>query len=203
MEWNVAQHDGETFGVQEIKDRGLVITTSFLKDLDHNLEKGGQWSARISVKPSPSSRNPPKTISLFLYAGMDENPSNFKLAPMMLGDRLTGIMGKTNSLGDFRMNFVTKNGIKRDFYSLIESLGPHKFTENVMHRLRRFGQGNENIGLDSDHMSAKVMDPNMIVYQVNAELPFEIDIEFENNNQEAPPPFGELYTAALAQKLSN
>ena len=27
------QHDGETFGVQEIKDRGLVISTSFLKDL--------------------------------------------------------------------------------------------------------------------------------------------------------------------------
>ena len=34
------QHDGETFGVQEIKDRGLDISTSFLKDLDHNLEKG-------------------------------------------------------------------------------------------------------------------------------------------------------------------
>ena len=28
----------------------------------------------------------------------------------------------------------------------------------------------------------------------------EMDIEFENNDQEAPPPFGELYTAALSQK---
>jgi mannosyl-oligosaccharide glucosidase len=52
--------------------------------------------------------------------------------------------------------------------------------------------------LDSDHMSAQ--NPNLIVYQVNADLPFEIDIEFENNDQEAPPPFGELYTAALSQK---
>ena len=129
---------------------------------------------------------------------MDDNSSGFKLAPMMIGDKMSGIMGKTNSLGDFRMNFVTKNGVKREFYSLIESLGPHKFTENVMHRLRRFGQGNDAIGLDSDHMSAQ--NPNLIVYQVNADLPFEMDIEFENNDQEAPPPFGELYTAALSQK---
>ena len=192
------QHDGETFGIQEIKERGLIITTSFLKDLDHGLEKGGQWSARISVKTSASSRIKSKSISLFLYAGMDDNSSGFKLSPMMIGDKMSGIMGKTNSLGDFRMNFVTKNGVKRQFYSLIESLGPHKFTENVMHRLRRFGQGNDAIGLDSDHMSAQ--NPNLIVYQVNADLPFEMDIEFENNDQEAPPPFGELYTAALSQK---
>ena len=55
--------------------------------------------------------------------------------------------------------------------------------------------------LDSDHMSAQ--NPNLIVYQVNADLPFEMDIEFENNDQEAPPPFGELYTAALSQKQAS
>ena len=41
--------------------------------------------------------------------------------------------------------------------------------------LRRFG--NDDIGLDSGYMKAD--NPNLIVYQVNAELPLEIDISLK------------------------
>ena len=45
------QHDGENFGVQEILDRGLKITTSFVKKFNaDSLDRGGSWTARIKVE---------------------------------------------------------------------------------------------------------------------------------------------------------
>ena len=41
-------HDGENFGIQEIKDRGLKLTTSFVKRLSGS--HGGDWTARIKVE---------------------------------------------------------------------------------------------------------------------------------------------------------
>ena len=147
--------------------------------LEYGLERGGQWSARISVKHLASSRIKSKSMSLFFYAGMDENSLTFNLAPLMVGDKMTGIIGKTSSLGDFRMDFVASNKsqVKRTFYSFIDSPGPHKFTDSVRQSLRLFGEGHDNIGLDSDPNSTK--NPNLIVYQVTAKIPFDIDIMFQ------------------------
>lgn len=41
-------HDGENFGVQEIRDEGLVLRTEFVKQPggDH----GGDWSWRVTAK---------------------------------------------------------------------------------------------------------------------------------------------------------
>ena len=45
------QHDGENFGVQEIIDRGLKFTTSFVKKFNaDSLDRGGSWTARIKVE---------------------------------------------------------------------------------------------------------------------------------------------------------
>lgn len=41
------QHDGTTFGIQEILDGPFVITTSFVKRLGGL--HGGDWTARILV----------------------------------------------------------------------------------------------------------------------------------------------------------
>ena len=49
--------------------------------------------------------------------------------------------------------------------------------EQTFHR--RFG--NDDIGLDSGYMKAD--NPNLIVYQVNAELPLEIDVSFMTSSK--------------------
>ncbi len=46
------KHDGATFGYQEIVDRGLNITTSFVKrnrDDDDDADDAEDWTARIEV----------------------------------------------------------------------------------------------------------------------------------------------------------
>lgn len=41
------QHDGSSFGVQEVVDGPFIITTSFVKRLGGS--NGGDWTARVSV----------------------------------------------------------------------------------------------------------------------------------------------------------
>ena len=119
------QHDGESFGIQEIQDRGLLLKTSFVKSSDMS------WTSRIQID---SKRSKSKEISLFLYAGMDDNSIGYKLKPIMdEHGQVSGIIGKTLELGDFQLNFHSK-GAKQSYYSMIESPGPDKFTENVLHR---------------------------------------------------------------------
>lgn len=42
------QHDGSTFGVQEIQDGPFKLTTSFVKRLGG--QNGGEWTARVSAE---------------------------------------------------------------------------------------------------------------------------------------------------------
>lgn len=42
------KHDGENFGVQEILDRNLKLTTSFVKRIGGR--HGGDWTARVRVE---------------------------------------------------------------------------------------------------------------------------------------------------------
>ena len=113
---------------------------------------------------------------------MDENSgiSGFRLKPVFSqsGSLMTGIIGSTVALGDFKIDFVGEGATIQDtFYSSLLSSGPHKFTENVLERLRLYQNGkNRVIGLDPNHLSSD--EPNLIIYQVNAQLPFEIDIVF-------------------------
>jgi mannosyl-oligosaccharide glucosidase len=43
------EHDGVNFGVQEIVDHNMKLTTSFVKKLGGT--KGGDWTSRIEVQP--------------------------------------------------------------------------------------------------------------------------------------------------------
>ena len=51
------KHDGVSFGVQELIDRGVNITTSFVKQLGtKSIDKGGSWSNRVQAKLSRPDR---------------------------------------------------------------------------------------------------------------------------------------------------
>ena len=186
------QHDGESFGLQEIQDRGLRLKTSFVKSSDMS------WTSRIQVE---QGRGKAKEVSLFLYAGMDENAIGYKLKPILSENgQVVGIVGKTLELGDFQLYFHTENAhVKQSYYSLIDSAGPQKFTDNVMQRLRLFNDGkSRNIGLDSQHMRSE--SPNLIVDQINVQVPFEIDVTLKPAASDAPELKVQTYTDALNAK---
>ncbi len=54
---------------------------------------------------------------------MDDHPSKFKLRPLFGGqDRrhLTGLVGKTASLGEFQITFSTPDRVLHSFHSTME-----------------------------------------------------------------------------------
>lgn len=201
------QHDGENFGVQEISDRGLKITTSFVKR-SQNGQHGGEWSARISAE-AIGNKTKAKSITLFFYAGMDEGNSGGQLRPLFGGrdaNQMTGIVGSTNSLDDFTLTFSpteedsSNTRVRHVFHATADSPGPHKFTETVMQRLRLYQHDKLRIiGLDPTHLKSD--NPNFVVYQVNAMLPFQLDVVFKSNSfdQERDDELsGEIYTKELS-----
>ncbi len=187
------QHDGETFGRQEIKDGSILLKTSFIKG------DPARWSARVSVEPSRPSKKP-KHVTLFFYFGMDEKAQDYTMRPIMSGKDMIGIVGKTETLSGFRVDFVPHQSQANEaFYSLIDSQGPQAYSDNVLQRLKVFQVGGQRvIGLDSEHMRSQ--DPNLIVYQVNAQLPFEMDVSFSASLEDEAMLVGEDFSKALAQK---
>ena len=79
------------------------------------------------------------------------------------------------------------------------SAGPHEFTQNVLKRLRSIKNGpNFIIGMDPEHMRSS--DPNLILYQINAQLPFEIDVVFNPSQIGDIPMTREEYSKVLDDK---
>ncbi|XP_010566780.1 PREDICTED: mannosyl-oligosaccharide glucosidase [Haliaeetus leucocephalus] len=62
-------HDGENFGVQEIRDEGLFLKTEFVKRPGG--EHGGDWSWRITARMEGTG-GPAPLLSLFFYVATDE-----------------------------------------------------------------------------------------------------------------------------------
>ena len=60
-------------------------------------------------------------------------------------------------------------------YNLFWSFGPGQFTSDVQNRLRmiKTGESGPNI-IGPDPQGRQSSDPNLIVHQINAKLPFEI-----------------------------
>lgn len=180
------QHDGRNFGIQKISDRGVQLTTSFLKWSDGSPDRAGlEWSARISAE-TKNKKKSGESISLFFYAGLDDGCQG-DLEPVFShsGEVMTGISGRTENLGRFQMNFFATNGtqinVKQIFHSAAESPGPYKFTETVMQRLRMYKTEQTAaslpiIGLDPNHLKSDR--PNFVVFQVNAVMPFQLDVRF-------------------------
>ncbi|TRY78619.1 hypothetical protein TCAL_06619 [Tigriopus californicus] len=194
------KHDGENFGVQEIFDRNLKLTTSFVKRPGG--DRGGDWTARIRVEQN-HTKKVTQMVSLFFYFGLDEKAEGALLPVLDASDalRMNEISGTSPTLGSFRVKFVENGQAKQHFHAKLISPGPQSYTDLVMRQLRRYEDKQAAIGLDPT--SNVEGDPNLLVYQVNAVTPFELDVVFESGANMAGRVEGELvgnlYTDALKQ----
>ncbi|NWT75430.1 GCS1 glucosidase, partial [Prunella himalayana] len=130
-------HDGENFGVQEIRDEGLLLRTEFVKQPGG--EHGGDWSWRVTVKMEGTG--PPPLLSLFFYVATDGQGT---LRPVLEnGTRLAAVAGTAEELGDFTLTFLPPTGEdgeghKYASYNFLAAGVPglHRLTELVRHSLR-------------------------------------------------------------------
>ncbi|NXS12217.1 MOGS glucosidase, partial [Neodrepanis coruscans] len=130
-------HDGENFGVQEIRDEGLVLRTEFVKQPggDH----GGDWSWRVTARTE--GNGPAPLLSLFFYVATDGQGT---LRPVLEnGTRLAAVEGTAQELGDFTVTFLPPTGEggegpKYASYNFLAAGVPglHRLTDLVRHSLR-------------------------------------------------------------------
>ncbi|XP_072385583.1 uncharacterized protein GCS1 [Diabrotica undecimpunctata] len=196
------QHDGYNFGIQEIIDGPFNITTSFVKKPGGN--HGGEWSARVEVNYKKNNPNVSKEeVSLLWYVALDEETKG-SIQPTNLATKITGIRGKTATLGDFRIKLVNTSGVlSHESFLSTTAPGLHLLKETVISSLR-LAQDNPKsprkivLGgqLQAFNGDQKI-DPNLVAIQLTGKVPFTIDISYESgfNTQESLN--GNAYTEVL------
>ncbi|NXW86913.1 MOGS glucosidase, partial [Alopecoenas beccarii] len=151
-------HDGENFGVQEIRDGELVLRTEFVKRPGG--EHGGDWSWRVTARtevrtgcageqpgragpfltsacfPLQSAGGPVPLLSLFFYVATDGQGT---LQPQLENrTRLMAVTGTTEELGSFTLTFLppmaeSGEDPKHASYNYLDAASPglHRLTELV------------------------------------------------------------------------
>lgn len=181
------QHDGINFGVQEILDQDMNITTAFVKRPGGDF--GGDWTARISMKPIKVLLKQSKiTYSFFVYSAIDGEGS---IAPVIQDDnRLVTIVGFSKSLGTYAIHFIPRDVssvIRYNFLNTVAPPGMVYLKEVAMKNLALFKtKHGQVLGLSGNvfpkEKGSEVFQGNYIVHQVTFSPPFEMDIVFESKS---------------------
>ena len=111
-------------------------------------------------------------VSLFVYMALD---GEGQLMPEVTGDRLSAVIGQSQSLGDFRLVFPKSPSKVRYNHLVSYTASVDKIQETVVKSLRLFSAKNRNaatenyIGLSGKAMPEGMPESraNLIVYQVS------------------------------------
>ncbi|XP_043265671.1 mannosyl-oligosaccharide glucosidase GCS1 [Colletes gigas] len=181
------EHDGRTFGVQEIVDNSAILNTTFVKKPGG--KHGGDWTARISVT-SENKMQDGEEISLLFYTAIEENTKGWIKANLGDEKRITGIEGNTQGLGLFTINFNVIQGTLEE-HSFLATVVPglNLLKETVLHNLRiasQKGSTKKHIVLAGEQIPLPVDETkksaNFIVTQITGRIPFEIEASFESGS---------------------
>ncbi|CAF1041203.1 unnamed protein product [Adineta steineri] len=126
LKYGWTYHDGETFGIEDIKDNNLQLNIQWMKE--NSGKHGGDWTTRINVTPQSNSGSIP--ISLFFYFHHDL-PWIKEITSISKQSRDTlHIRGQTNELDKFtikiKLNTLSHQPIIRTLTDI--------FQLNTIHR---------------------------------------------------------------------
>ncbi|KYM92130.1 Mannosyl-oligosaccharide glucosidase [Atta colombica] len=181
------EHDGRTFGIQEIVDNPAVIRTTFVKKPGGY--HGGDWTARIAVS-SKKEEQIGEEMSLLFYTAIEEGTKGWIKANLGDYNRLTGIEGNTQGLGSFIINVNLINGTIEE-HSFLATVAPglNVLKETVFQSLRiatQKGSMEKHVVLAGEQLpllpEGKKKDPNFVVTQVTGKIPFEIEVSYESGS---------------------
>ncbi|XP_002738764.2 mannosyl-oligosaccharide glucosidase-like [Saccoglossus kowalevskii] len=108
------------------------------------------------------------------------------MEPVVEGNRMLQIEGKTEELGDFSIKFPRAKNTKKSNYLRTYLPSLHIAKEVVLRSMKYYQFGQKHmLGLVGDILSQSQFsdyEPNLLVHQVTMALPFEIDIAFESGS---------------------
>ncbi|XP_054262025.1 mannosyl-oligosaccharide glucosidase [Macrosteles quadrilineatus] len=171
------KHDGRNFGVQEIDDGPVRLTTSFVKQPGG--EHGGDWTARVSVSLRKQGAKA-EPIALLLYTALDTHTQG-RLSQYP-GSVLPGMVGETDKLGAFTIKLYNISGtIEYESHLAAQGKGLHLLKEVVMSTMRLVTvKGVKQILLPGD--ITRGVPANFTVTSVTTRVPFEMDVVFESGS---------------------
>ncbi|KAA0202272.1 hypothetical protein HAZT_HAZT002463 [Hyalella azteca] len=180
------RHDGRYFGSQVIQDKGMTITTDFVKRLGG--KHGGDWTARITAHPKTNA-GIGQLASLLYYVALDPDDPSGSIQPLVGSTQGPGaLMGSAEALGTFRLHLLNSSGVVRHTsYLSTRHLGLDLLKETVFRSLRPIqspGTKEKYIGFPGEHFPADSSshNANYVAFQVTAELPFQIEVVFESDS---------------------
>ncbi|XP_013774541.1 mannosyl-oligosaccharide glucosidase-like [Limulus polyphemus] len=204
------QHDGLNFGEQDIVEDEYIITTTFVKRSVG--EFGGDWTARITVKPQPSNSTVQFPISLLFYTALDGE--GVIIPSLLSGNQLSAIQGETSDLGKFKISFESTSSLtKYHFLTATAPPGLHELKETVMQHFALFKSDKKSepptIGLIGHSQKQTGMGAetkiNFIVHQITALPPYELEVLFQSASM--PNQFnslkGNIYTTEHKKHKDN
>lgn len=181
------RHDGVNFGTQRIVDEEYVIETSFVKRPGGR--NGGDWTARIGVKPKATGAVPTAPMSLLFYFATD---GHGHLSPNVHDkSHLAFVSGETPDLGQFTAKFHDRNTENVLHYSYLSTVAPglENLKKTVLENLVGFQtkKGSRRLYvtrgtvLSADDRERK-RSPNFVLTQVTVMPPYELEVIFESGS---------------------
>lgn len=171
---------------------------------------GGDWTARISVTTQDNQLQN-ELVSLLLYSAIEEKTKGW-IKPSRFGSQLLmGVTGETAGLGAFTVKLYNHSGqVEHESYLSTVTQGLHMLKETVITSLRLVTdrqKGNKKRIvlpgelLPSSGAEGKRAEPNLVVTQITARVPFEFDMAFESGSYMDRPEslVGEAYSRELNQ----
>lgn len=205
------QHDGRTFGYQQIDDFPFKLETSFVKFSKSH--KGGDWTARISVENQLP--NSVESISLIWYVALDQKTHGSLSTINSFTSAIPIIRGTTSQLGDFTVSFETVNGTVAHHSYLSTVVPSLQYLRETVSSVIYFAKDKitkEKIlvlpGELLRNNQGEIFDANFVAVMITANAPFSLDIAFRTlndlksdpNELPANAPIGKIYTDALNAK---
>ncbi|KZC05985.1 Mannosyl-oligosaccharide glucosidase [Dufourea novaeangliae] len=181
------EHDGRTFGVQEIADGSAILNTTFVKRSGG--KHGGEWTARIAVTSEKQIRDG-EEISLLFYTATEEHTRGWIKANLGDEKHITGVEGNTQGLGSFTINInVVQGSIEEHSFLATVAPGLSHLKETVLQNLRiasHKGSTKKHIVLAGEQVplsiDGKKRDANFIVSQITGRIPFAIEVSYESGS---------------------
>ena len=169
MKYSWMKHDGKTFGIQEIEDGELVLTTSFVKNVFAGDlgDYGGDWATRTSVrwKDEHADRLKGERTSVFFYF-YNEGPERFDFE-----DDGHTLVGSNAYLGKFRARISTN--------ATEES--PLSFTGIPVDGIEKLTQNLTTVLIAPEFKWNRAYDnAQAYVVHVHATVPFDINVVYES-----------------------
>ncbi|OXA45619.1 Mannosyl-oligosaccharide glucosidase [Folsomia candida] len=196
------EHDGVNFGVQEIIDHHMKLTTSFVKA--HHGKKGGDWTSRIEVQPLATTNHPQSTtkeeVVLLYYVALEAGMGG-NLVPEYYGDILKSVEGYTPELGKFTIKFINNNNVLKSSFIQTSLDSMTAASNTVLSSMATTSVSEKQWLFFLKNRNQPDSNPqNFLVYQVHVKGHFSMDIVYESESGVVPSKkllSGDMYSEML------